>query len=189
MTSPNEPDRLLEHDYDGIREYDNPMPAWWLWIFYVTILFVPFYYFAPAPFGEGGGNAAEYAAEVAAYESAHPPQETMGPSAEQLLAMASDRSAVTEGQAVYTTNCAACHGVDGGGVIGPNLADDAWLHGGTPEAIHRTVRIGVLEKGMPGWERLLKPAQVDQVVAYVISLRGSTPTNPKAPEGTVEPGQ
>ena len=187
MTPQNEPDRLLEHDYDGIREYDNPMPGWWLWIFLATIIFVPIYYIAPAPFGAGEGNVAEYAAEVAAYEAAHPQQESTGPSAAQLLAMAADREVVEEGQEVYTTNCAACHGPNGGGVIGPNLADDAWLHGGSPDAIHRTVRVGVLEKGMPGWERLLKPAQVDQVVAYVISLRGTTPTNPKAPEGVMEP--
>ena len=66
-------DRLLDHDYDGIREYDNPMPRWWLWIFYATIVFVPVYYIAPSPFGEGEGVVAEYEAEMAAHRAAAPP--------------------------------------------------------------------------------------------------------------------
>jgi cytochrome c oxidase cbb3-type subunit 3 len=180
-----EEDRLLEHEYDGIREYDNPLPRWWLWIFYATIVFVPLYYVLPGRLGENGGNVAEYQAEVAAYRAAQPPPPPTI-SVERLLALSKDREALEEGKEVFARNCVACHGADGGGVIGPNLTDNAWIHGGTPGAIHNTLVVGVLAKGMPAWERLLKPEDLDHVVAYVISLQGTTPATPKAPEGVVD---
>ena len=181
----NDEDRLLDHEYDGIKEYDNPLPRWWLWIFYATIVFVPLYYVLPGRLGENGGNVAEYDAEVAAYK-AEQPAAPPTISSEVLLALSKDREAVEEGREVYARNCVACHGADGGGVIGPNLTDNAWIHGGAPSAIHYTVVVGVLAKGMPGWERLLKPEALDQVVAYVISLQGTKPATPKAPEGVVD---
>lgn len=180
-----EQDRLLDHDYDGIREYDNPMPRWWLWIFYATILFVPIYYLAPGSIGEGPGMVAEYEAEVAAYAASRPESTGPGVSDEALVALASDGAALEEGKTVFFNNCSACHRADGGGLIGPNLTDDAWLHGHTPGEIRHVVLTGVLEKGMPPWDRILKPEQVDAVVAYVISLKGTNPVGPKAPEGTV----
>lgn len=180
-----EEDRLLEHEYDGIKEYDNPLPRWWLWIFYATIVFAPLYYVLPGWLGENGGNVAEYEADVAAHKAAEPaPAPTISDDA--LRALAKDDEALEEGKEVYVKNCVACHGADGGGVIGPNLTDDAWIHGGTPGAIHKTLVVGVLTKGMPAWERLLKPEEIDHVTAYVISLQGTKPANPKAPEGTVD---
>lgn len=181
----NDEDRLLEHEYDGIREYDNPMPRWWLWMFYATIIFAPLYYVLPGRLGENGGNVAEYDASVAEYRASQPaaPPTISG---ERLLALSKDREALDEGREVFTKNCVACHGPDGGGVIGPNLTDDAWIHGGTPSAIHGTVVTGVMAKGMPAWERLLKPEELDHVVAYVISLQGTKPATPKGPEGVVD---
>lgn len=182
-----EQDRLLDHDYDGIREYDNPMPRWWLWIFYASIAFVPVYYLLPGNMGAGPGMVAEYEAEVAAYEASRPAAGDGGVSGETLLALVSDPTALANGKSLYDMNCAVCHRADGGGLIGPNLTDDAWLHGSAPTAIHATIANGVLEKGMPPWDRLLKPEQVNAVTAYVISLRGTNPPAPKAPEGVVEP--
>jgi cytochrome c oxidase cbb3-type subunit 3 len=176
-------DRLLEHDYDGIREYDNPMPRWWLWIFYATIIFVPLYYVLPYPFGEGEGAVAQYEADMAAHAAAAPPQAVAVVTDSQLLALRAQPRVVAEGKAVYDANCAACHRPDGGGLIGPNLTDSAWIHGGAPTQIHHTVSVGVLAKGMPPWERILRPEQVNAVTAYVLSLAGTNPPNPKAPEG------
>lgn len=176
-------DKLLDHSYDGIQEYDNPMPKWWLWIFYVTIAFSVAYYFLPSPFGEGPGAVAEYEAEVAKFKASQPAPSGPGVTNEQLRALVADAGALREGKAVYDLNCAACHRADGGGLIGPNLTDDAWLHGGSPVEIHTTIAQGVLAKGMPGWERILKPEQVNAVTAYVVSLAGTNPANPKAPEG------
>jgi cytochrome c oxidase cbb3-type subunit 3 len=177
-------DRLLDHSYDGIQEYDNPMPRWWLWIFYATIVFVPLYYVLPAPFGEGPGMVARYEAEMARQRASQPAEAVAALTDEELEARAHDAAAIATGRAVFGANCAACHRADGGGLIGPNLTDAAWLHGGTPTAIHATIVNGVLEKGMPGWGRLLRPAEVDAVTAYVLSLRGSNPPSPKAPEGS-----
>lgn len=182
---PNDEDRLLDHSYDGIQEYDNPMPRWWVWGFWATIVFAVAYYFLPAPFGEGPGNVASYEADVAAFKAAQPEPVGPGVSDEQLLALVANQSQVAAGKVVYDANCQACHRPDGGGLIGPNLTDDAWIHGGTPSQIHTTIAQGVLAKGMPAWERLLKPEQVNAVTAYVISLKGTNPKDAKAPEGPV----
>ena len=183
MTEQSGENRLLDHEYDGIQEYDNPMPKWWLWGFYATVVFSVAYYFMPLPFGEGPGNIAEYEAEVARYQASQP--EPAGPavSSEQLLALVADPEVLADGKAVYYANCSACHRADGGGLIGPNLADEAWLHGGSPAAIHLTIAQGVLAKGMPAWERILKPEQVNAVTAYVVSLQGTNPKDAKGPEG------
>ncbi len=188
MTAPNRPqeDQLLDHNYDGIQEYDNPMPRWWVYLFWVTIIFVPVYYAAPGLMGAGGTKEALYASEIAAYEKAHPPApEAPTVSEASLVALVNDAAAVSAGQGVFARNCAACHGAAGGGQIGPNLTDDAWIHGGSPREIHATVVNGVLQKGMPPWGKTLKPAEVDQVVAYVISIHDTQPANAKGPEGVV----
>lgn len=180
----NQPDdKLLDHSYDGIQEYDNPMPRWWVWVFWATIIFVPLYYVLPSPFGEGEGKIAQYEADMAAHASTQ--ATATGPTVtdEQLLQLVADRGALADGKTVFDANCAACHRADGGGLIGPNLTDDAWIHGGAPTAVHQTIAVGVLAKGMPPWERILKPEQLNHVTAYVLSLKGTNPPNPKAPEG------
>lgn len=185
MTAPHDDDRLLDHSYDGIQEYDNPMPRWWLYIFWGTVLWSVLYWFNVPGIGIGQGRIANYDASVAAAVAARPPEATAGPPADQLLAMSKDTAVLTRGKAVFQAYCTACHGPDGGGVIGPNLTDNAWIHGGTPDAIYRTAHDGVLAKGMPAWGQMLKPEQLNDVVAYVSSLQGTTPANPKAPEGVV----
>ena len=105
-----------------------------------------------------------------------------------LLAASKEPKTLALGRTTFTTNCVACHGPEGGGVIGPNLTDDSWLHGGEPKEILHTVTEGVLPKGMPSWGPVLKPEQMRAVVAYVISVHGSHPANPKAPEGVRSAG-
>ncbi|HEU4566168.1 MAG TPA: cbb3-type cytochrome c oxidase N-terminal domain-containing protein [Gemmatimonadaceae bacterium] len=181
--SQNERDQLLEHDYDGIQEYDNPMPRWWVYLFWATIAFSVVYAMNIGPIGSGKGRIADYEAELAAHRARHPDPEGGAVDAAKLAALVKDPAALALGQTTYTQNCAACHRADGGGMIGPNLTDDAWLHGGTLPEIHKTVEVGVLEKGMPAWGKMLKPDQIDAVVAYVASLHGTNPPNPKAPQG------
>lgn len=178
-------DHLLDHEYDGIKEYDNPLPKWWLWILYATVAFSVAYYFLPLPFGEGPGKIAEYEADVAKHQAAQPQPTGPAVSDDELREAAADPAQLAAGKTVYETNCAVCHRADGGGVIGPNLTDNAWIHGGTPAQIHLTIAQGVLAKGMPAWDRILKPDQVNAVTAYVISLHGTNPPNPKAAEGTI----
>ena len=181
-----EPDRLLDHEYDGIKEYDNPLPSWWVYIFWATILLVPLYYWDPIGIGKGPGKDAAYAREMAEWNAAHPtPADGGGIDDDRMRALVADAAAVADGGQVYAANCASCHRADGGGLIGPNLTDDAWIHGDTPAQIHKTIHEGVLAKGMPNWGKILKPEQVDHVAAYVVTLRGTNPPNPKAPEGAV----
>jgi cytochrome c oxidase cbb3-type subunit 3 len=177
-------ERLIEHEYDGIQEFDNPMPRWWVTSFWATIIFSVLYLLNIGPFGSGAGRIAQYEADMTAWRAEHPVDEG-GADPATLLAMAGDPTVLAEGQDLFARNCAACHGPDGGGVIGPNLTDDAWIHGGTITQIHAVVAEGVLAKGMPAWGRQLTPAQVNAAVAYVWTLHGTTPANPKAAEGAV----
>jgi cytochrome c oxidase cbb3-type subunit III len=182
--SPQAPaDKLLGHTYDGIQEYDNPMPRWWLTTFALTIVFSVLYVINIGPIGSGEGRIADYERTLREYAAAHPAPAGGGATPEQLSALLTDEEALEEGKETYTSYCASCHGPDGGGIIGPNLADAYWLHGGDIGSIYKTVSQGVLAKGMPPWEKSLKPDQLQAVVAYVASLKGSTPANPKAPQG------
>jgi cytochrome c oxidase cbb3-type subunit III len=177
-------DRLIEHSYDGIQEYDNPMPRWWVTMFWATIIYAGLYLLNLGGMGEGEGRIAQYEASVAAAVAARPPEApTLTP--EALLALAEDPAHVAAGKEDFTKYCVACHAADGGGLIGPNLTDNAWIHGGRIEEIHATIVAGVLAKGMPAWGQMLTPAEVDDVTTYVWSLHGTTPAAPKAPEGEV----
>ena len=109
-----------------------------------------------------------------------PPTAAAAAAAEEFTA-----SAARIGTASAGKSCAACHAADGGGLIGPNLTDTSWLHGGKIDEIHAVIANGVLAKGMPAWAKQLKPEEIDEVTAYVWSLYGSTPAQPKAPEGLV----
>jgi cytochrome c oxidase cbb3-type subunit 3 len=178
-------DRLLDHAYDGIQEYDNPLPRWWVWIFYATIVFAVVYYFDFTTRIRGPGRITEYQQQMADAAKRWPtPTGAVDESA--LLALSKDQQALTLGKTTFATNCVACHRADAGGLIGPNLTDEYWIHGSTLASIYKTVDAGVLEKGMPNWGKLLKPEQVKAVVVYVASLKGSNPANPKAPQGVKE---
>ena len=147
--------RLIEHEYDGIQEYDNPMPRWWLLTFAGTIVFSVIYLLQ-----RRARWATARDASPTTRRRSRPPRRARrqapgGVDPAQLLALASDRGARRGGRRRSSRRyCASCHGPDGGGVIGPNLTDDAWMHGGTPEAIYTTIAEGVLAKGMPPWEQV-----------------------------------
>jgi cytochrome c oxidase cbb3-type subunit 3 len=93
---------------------------------------------------------------------------------------------IAEGKSAYETNCASCHRMDGGGVIGPNLVDEYWLHGGKPEQISNSIAQGIPEKGMIAWGPILGPKKIREVVSYIVSIQGSSPKDPKAPQGNKE---
>lgn len=180
-------DHLLEHSYDGIQEYDNPMPRWWVITFWATIAFSIVYALNLGGIaGDRRGRIAAYEADMAAFRKAHPAEAaTVTP--EALLALATSPEGLAEGKTVFQKQCAPCHRADGGGLIGPDLADDYWLHGGTITAIHATIANGVLEKGMPPWKKTLQPRELDAVTAYVWTLHGTNPPNPKGSQGELVP--
>lgn len=175
--------QLTGHEYDGIVEYDNPMPKWWVWSFWASFWFSLAYLFHYW-IGNGTSIAEDYraeAAEIAAIEAKQALAEDV--SEESLGRLLADANSVAAGKAVFVARCVACHLEQGQGAIGPNLTDANWIHGrGTLLDIHHVVSEGVLQKGMPAWSRQLTPTELRQVVAFVGTLRG-TKVPGKAPEG------
>ncbi len=169
----------IVHEYDGILEADNLLPRWWLVTFYGAILFSAGYWFHYEAFRIGRSPMELYVAQMEA-------RATSGGevSAEMLASIASDAEHVRAGQALFATNCAVCHGAAGEGNIGPNLTDAAWLHGGTNTDIHHTVSEGVSSAGMPAWGQTLGPRGLLDVVAFVLSVRG-TERPGRPPQGSV----
>ncbi|MEQ1834217.1 MAG: cbb3-type cytochrome c oxidase N-terminal domain-containing protein [Candidatus Eisenbacteria bacterium] len=189
MTAPRDEDRLLEHEYDGIREYDNPLPRWWVLILWVSIVYSVVYLVNIIPgVGSGPGRAQNYENEmaVALEKFGDPKAAALDNQVEDatVLAASQDPARVTAGQQTFVTYCASCHREDAGGNIGPNLTDDFWIHGAKPSQIHNTIANGVLDKGMPAWSAVLKPDQVLSVSGYVLTVHDSHPKDPKEPQGT-----
>nr|WP_293303288.1 cbb3-type cytochrome c oxidase N-terminal domain-containing protein [Allomuricauda sp.] len=178
---------IMDHNYDGIRELDNVLPPWWVYLFYGTIIFGVVYLVRFHVVGEYT-QAEEYDQEVAAAkieieEYKKNAKDLVDASTVELLTDASDLSA---GEKIFTTSCVVCHMADGGGGIGPNLTDDHWILGGGIKNVFNTISEGGRDgKGMVAWKQSFKPAEIAQVASYVISLGGTTPANPKAPEGDV----
>ncbi|MCU0625635.1 MAG: c-type cytochrome [Gemmatimonadaceae bacterium] len=178
-------DLLLDHEYDGIKEYDNPMPKWWLYGFYASMVFGLLYWLKVPGTGGNESVIAEYRADstqaAAVFAQAEANKPRMGDA--DLVAMVGDARAIAAGKETFTKMCASCHRADGGGMIGPNLADAYWLHVKSASDIITVINEGVTAKGMPAWNAVLKPAQVNDVSAYVLSLQGTAVANGKAPQG------
>jgi cytochrome c oxidase cbb3-type subunit III len=185
----------LDHNYDGIRELDNHLPPWWTWLFLGTIGFaaiyiVVFHFIDALPLQEQ-----EYENELSVAEQqvrkfrASQPQEAID---ENTLVYVPDKAVIEKGKQVFlSNNCGSCHRNDGGGnMIGPNLADEYWLHGGDVKKVYLTIKNGVIEKGMPAWGKTMSPQHVKDVTFFVMSLQGTNPADAKAPQGdlfTTEP--
>ncbi len=180
--NPQQDEKLLDHDYDGIQELDNPLPRWWIYGFYLTIIFSVLYvgYYE---FGPGQSLQQVYEARVGAIEEKRAAEKQGGFDDAVLLAAAKDHAAVATGGEVYATRCAACHGAVGEGLIGPNLTDEFWLHGGSPGAIAKTIRDGVGDKGMPAWGDSITPDELKAAVGFILTLQGTNPPNAKEPQG------
>ena len=162
-----EKDRILGHadECDGIEEYDNALPTWWLGLFIVCVIYaavyVPYMHYVV-----GWTQAGEYDAEVAAAKELYKQPEAGS------VAIVSTPEALAKGKEVYTSTCVACHGPELKGGIGPDLTDATWIHGGKPEEIAKTITEGVLDKGMPTWGPVLGPEKVAAVAAYIHSAGG-----------------
>lgn len=178
---PQQP-KLLDHDADGIRELDNLLPRWWVWLFNLCNIFAVVYLLYYHVFRAGDLQAAEYKKEAERGEAIKNAAIAKFESGLEALQPSKDSAMLAEGQRIFTTSCAPCHRADGGGLVGPNLCDTYWIHGSNYVDNLKTIINGVPAKGMITWRGLLKPDQIQAVGSYIYTLRGSNPKNPKPPE-------
>jgi cytochrome c oxidase cbb3-type subunit 3 len=183
-TNNEENKNLTDHEYDGIREFDYQLPRWWLNMFYLCILFAVGY-FAYYQLLAGPSIQEEYQAEQTKLEIMMAASAAKGSTLSEadLMAMAKDPAKVKAGRELFQVRCIACHGAAGQGIIGPNLTDEYWLHGGKLAEITHTITNGVPDKGMPPWGPVMSSEQIHFVVAYIRSIRGTNPAGAKAPQG------
>lgn len=178
---------MLNHNYDGIKELDNRLPPWWLYLFYGCIFFSIVYLARYEMMGaddqetELRKEIAQAKVDVAKYMLTAPDRMD-----ESKVTILTDAESLSKGKATYTANCAACHRADGGGQIGPNLTDDHWIFGGSIKNLFHTISNGGRDgKGMVAWKATLKPTEIQQVASYILSLQGTHPKDPKAPDGEI----
>jgi len=181
-------DPLTDHEYDGIREYDNPIPGWWSWLFMGTIVFSVFY-FAAHHLGTAGTSVAE------AYENE---KARVGKimlallgdltvDEPTILSKLNDETVLSVGAGIFQTNCVSCHGKDGEGLVGPNLTDDYYKNVKTLGDIGQVLLNGAANGAMPAWANRLSSSEIVAVSAYVASLRGKNLPGPRGQEGEIAP--
>lgn len=184
---PEERDLELDHNYDGIKELDNKLPSWWLYSFYATIIFA-FGYMAYYHVFDGDTQDMEFQNEMAAAAIAIEEYKKNAPdliNADNVTVL-TEAADIEKGQSLYQISCMACHAVDGGGGIGPNLADEHWILGGGIREIYHTISEGGRAgKGMIAWKSSLSPGEIQQISSYILTLQGTTPASPKDPEGDI----
>lgn len=180
-------DEMLDHEFDGIREYNNPPPPWIMYLLYGTLGFALVYWLVwhvvgGAPFPVDNYN--KQVAQAAEAQLARMANMEMTDEALQLMSVVPAQ--VAEGRKLFEQFCVACHAADGSGSVGPNLTDGYWLHGGKPMQIMNTITSGVPAKGMVAWRDQLGPARIQKVTAYLVSIKGKNLPG-KAPQGDPEP--
>jgi len=176
----NEKKLLLDHDFDGIKELDNELPPWLMWVFYATIFWGAIYLVHYHVFDQGVLQTQEYQNEVAVFQS------SQSQKAVPEMAVLEDEASLSKGKEIFVKmNCATCHGANGeGNQVGPNLTDEYWINGNSPTQIFTMIKEGKLSKGMTPYKNQLKDQEIELLMSYVLKkLVGSKPANPKAPQG------
>ncbi|MFH7011220.1 cbb3-type cytochrome c oxidase N-terminal domain-containing protein [Flavobacterium sp. FlaQc-52] len=182
-----EGDLLMDHDYDGIKELDNNLPPWWVYLFYICVIFGVIYVARYELFG-GDDQETELKMEMAQAKIDVEEYLKTAPDLmdEKTVVLLTDAPSLDAGKEIFTTNCAACHRADGGGQIGPNLTDNQWILGGGIKNLFHTITNGGRDgKGMISWKGTLKPKEIQKVASYILSLQGSNPKDPKESEGEI----
>lgn len=170
-------------EYDGIKELDNPLPPWLKYIFYITIIISVSYLTLLVVFKDDSiVQKKEYSKEMAsarAKTEVEAKEETTKSAAQPMT----KEQTLAAGKVVFDKICYVCHGKFGEGLVGPNFTDNYWIHGNRPEDLKKVITEGVLDKGMLSYKSQLSNKQIDQVIGYILSLQGTNPPNPKAPQG------
>lgn len=179
-------ERELDEEFDGIRELDNPSPPWFNYLFVGTIIFAGIYMLDYHVLGGSPLSGEEYRREVAEADVLRRVAlAAEGSINEDQLAVLTDAGALKAGKEKYDRNCVSCHGAAGQGIIGPNLTDANWVHGGGVKNVYLTIKNGVPAKGMIAWKLVFTPKEMQQIASYVLSLKGTNPPGGKPPEGEV----
>ena len=178
---------MMDHDYDGIKELDNVLPPWWVYLFYACIAFA-FIYLVRFHILGHDDQKAEFEKEMAEAKIAVEEYKKTAPDLmdKEKVTLLTDAADLAAGKAIFETNCVACHRADAGGAIGPNLTDNQWILGGGIKNVFNTIMEGGRAgKGMVPWKEIIKPSDIQKVSSYVLSLQGTNPKDGKAPEGEV----
>ncbi len=174
---------LLDHEVDGIQELDNDLPRWWVWLFYLSIAFAVLYFGYYHVLGRGELPIVAYQAEMARGEAVKQASISRFEATLGDVTPGTEPAALDRGRELYITYCAPCHRADGGGLVGPNLCDDYWIHGPSFTDNVKVIWNGVPEKGMLSWrDQGMKPSDIIEVASYIYTLRGSNPPDPKIRE-------
>lgn len=179
-------DKILDHNYDDIHELDNPIPSWFMWLFYITAIFAVVYLLNYHVFNTGKLQEAEYTAQVEQAEKDYQVYlKTAGDKINaETVTLLSAKDEIGKGEELFAKNCVACHGkLAEGTQIAPNLTDEFWIHGGGVKNVFKTITEGVELKGMKSWKKDFSPVQIQQISSYIISRQGSKPANAKEPQG------
>ncbi len=178
-------DTIINEPHDGIYELDNPPPPWFMFLFYGTILFAVIYFVRFSITGSGPTQEEEYIAEMAEVEQAKTSSLTEeGASVDENTVVAlTSAEDIEAGKKIYIQNCKVCHADGGAGSVGPNLTDEFWKHGGGAKNIFKTIKYGVVEKGMTAWQDNMTPDMMQKVTSYILSIEGTNPPGAKAAEG------
>jgi cytochrome c oxidase cbb3-type subunit III len=182
-----ESDIMLDHDYDGIKELDNVLPPWWVYLFYSCIVFAIVYLVRFEVIGDYT-QAEEFETEMAQADLDIKEYLKTAPDLmnKENVTLFTDAASLNEGKALFTTNCVACHKADGGGAIGPNLTDEYWVLGGGIKNVFNTIMEGGRSgKGMISWKDQIKPTDIQKIASYVLSLQGTNPKDAKPAEGDI----
>lgn len=178
--------QLTSHNYDGIQEYDNPTPAWWTWVFIVSIFFAACYMLLMLVAAGGLSPEAEYErAAVANLKKKFGEIGILEANAPTIVQYMNEPEWLQLGAGVYKANCVTCHGLNAEGNSGPNLTDDAYINVKSIEDIATVIKDGAKAGAMPAWGNRLHPNEVVLVTSYVASLRGTNAAGGKAAEGEV----
>lgn len=182
----HEKELMLEENFDGIVELDNPTPPWFNFMFYSTIVFALVYGLWYHFLGYGPLQKAEYEQQLADAEIAKVEYLKKAGNAidENNVKLLADSKQINEGKEMFIAKCAVCHGSAGEGKVGPNLTDAYWLHGGEVKDIFKTIKYGVTGKGMIAWEKSLNGLQIAELATYITTLQGTNPPGSLAPQGT-----
>jgi cytochrome c oxidase cbb3-type subunit 3 len=186
----HDPNEMSGHDYDGITELDSQLPNWWVWLFWICIIFGGLHLMYYHVLQIGHGSQREYQAEmqIAADERAARQALEAKNNTGQFDEPSKDPGVLSKGEAIFTINCVVCHAAQGQGLVGPNLTDDWWIHGGTFLEIRKLIEEGVPAKGMITWKNTLRPADIHAAASYIWSIHGRDvskaipPPKPHEPE-------